>query len=48
MTNAFEYGDALLPDHEEGEGKTYGEEKTDSEPTPPRTGSNTPYINLAT
>jgi hypothetical protein len=42
MTNAFEYGDALLPDHERGEGKPDGESAA------PETGSNTPYLNLAT
>jgi TBC1 domain family member 8/9 len=42
MTNAFEYGDALLPDHEKSE------EKPDGESTTPPAGSNTPYLNLAT
>ncbi|KIM88226.1 hypothetical protein PILCRDRAFT_95565 [Piloderma croceum F 1598] len=42
MTNAFEYGDALLPDHEKSE------EKPDGESTKPQAGSNTPYLNLAT
>jgi hypothetical protein len=42
MTNAFEYGDALLPDREKSEGQT------DGETAPPQTGSNTPYLNLAT
>lgn len=39
MTNAFEYGDALLP-HEEGE--------KGAEPKSPPIGSNQPYLNLAT
>ena len=40
MTNAFEYGDALLP-REEG--------ANDSEPLPsPTIASNLPYLNLAT
>lgn len=42
MTNAFEYGDALLAENVEGE-----DGKMDSDP-PPRRGSNTPYLNLAT
>lgn len=41
MTNAFEYGDALLPQPENAE-------KTDGESTPPPVESNTPYLNLAT
>lgn len=41
MTNAFEYGDALLP-------QTEGDEKTDGGATPPQVESNTPYLNLAT
>jgi hypothetical protein len=40
MTNAFEYGDALLPTPELKEGK---------EPSsPPPVESNQPYLNLAT
>jgi len=43
MTNAFEYGDALLPDHKNGD------EKADDESLlPPQVGSNTPYLHLAT
>jgi hypothetical protein len=42
MTNAFEYGDALLTDNEDGEGKP------DAGSAPQRRGSNTPYLNLAT
>ncbi|KZP13221.1 TBC-domain-containing protein [Athelia psychrophila] len=41
MTNAFEYGDALQPQHEDGEKSADGEK-------PPPSGSNTPYLNLAT
>lgn len=41
MTNAFEYGDALLPQPE-------GDEKSDGESTSSHAGSNTPYLNLAT
>jgi TBC1 domain family member 8/9 len=41
MTNAFEYGDALLPDHEKSEEKPDGESTVQA-------GSNTPYLNLAT
>ncbi|KAG6902023.1 hypothetical protein C0995_005356 [Termitomyces sp. Mi166 len=42
MTNAFEYGDALLPPETDGETK-------DEEPTTPRViESNQPYLNLAT
>jgi pentatricopeptide repeat protein len=44
MTNAFEYGDALLADPVDGEEKADDE----SPPPPPRQGSNTPYLNLAT
>lgn len=41
MTNAFEYGDALLPQSEPPEG--------DEEPgSPPPLASNQPYLNLAT
>jgi len=40
MTNAFEYGDALLPQPE-------ADAISDEEATPP-VGSNTPYLNLAT
>lgn len=41
MTNAFEYGDALLPQPEA--------EKSDGETTPtPTISSNQPYLNLAT
>lgn len=39
MSNAFEYGDALLPQQEDN--------KPD-EDTPPQIGSNQPYMNLAT
>jgi hypothetical protein len=43
MTNAFEYGDALLP---QPEGNT---ESTNTEPaSPPPIASNQPYLNLAT
>lgn len=43
MTNAFEYGDALLPEPEE---PRIGE---DGEPiSPPPIPSNQPYLNLAT
>jgi len=41
MTNAFEYGDALLP-------QPVADETSDGDSTPPRVGSNTPYLNLAT
>lgn len=42
MTNAFEYGDALLPPAND-------EETKDEEPTTPRIiESNQPYLNLAT
>jgi len=41
MTNAFEYGDALLP-----EAKSTGE--TDGEEPAPKIDSNQPYLNLAT
>ncbi|KAG6811223.1 hypothetical protein H0H92_008440 [Tricholoma furcatifolium] len=45
MTNAFEYGDALLPPTEASE----GDDAHDGEPTTPRTiESNQPYLNLAT
>jgi len=41
MTNAFEYGDALLPQPQAKEG--------DAEPESPRpVESNQPYLNLAT
>lgn len=39
MSNAFEYGDALLP-------RSEGSDEEDS--PPPQIGSNQPYINLAT
>jgi hypothetical protein len=42
MTNAFEYGDALLP-QPEATGETDGETTP-----PPPIGSNQPYLNLAT
>ncbi len=43
MTNAFEYGDALLPEAEQSH---IGE---DGEPTsPPPIPTNQPYLNLAT
>lgn len=41
MSNAFEYGDALLPETATGE-------SPDSEDAPPQIGSNQPYLNLAT
>lgn len=41
MTNAFEYGDALQPRPEDVEESADGEK-------PPPSGSNTPYLNLAT
>ena len=40
MSNAFEYGDALLPRPESN--------GTDDEAEPPQIESNQPYINLAT
>lgn len=44
MTNAFEYGDALLPQIPRTEGHN-----PDAEPsTPPPISSNQPYLNLAT
>ncbi|GLB43224.1 putative TBC-domain-containing protein [Lyophyllum shimeji] len=46
MTNAFEYGDALLPQAEEG---TENKSETGAEPPSPRViESNQPYLNLAT
>lgn len=41
MSNAFEYGDALLPE-------TASKESPDSDGTPPQVESNQPYLNLAT
>ena len=41
MSNAFEYGDALLPETTPGE-------SPDSDVTPPQIESNQPYLNLAT
>jgi len=41
MSNAFEYGDALMPEAASGE-------SPDSDGTPPQIGSNQPYLNLAT
>ena len=41
MSNAFEYGDALLPESASGE-------SSDSDGTPPQVESNQPYLNLAT
>lgn len=43
MTNAFEYGDALLPQNQ-----NENAERLDGETTPPPVESNTPYLNLAT
>ena len=40
MSNAFEYGDALLPRPEGAE--------TDGDSPPPQIESNQPYMNLAT
>ncbi|KAH8104027.1 TBC-domain-containing protein [Cristinia sonorae] len=42
MSNAFEYGDALLPDNE------LPEKEVDSPDSPPKTETNQPYMNLAT
>lgn len=47
MSNAFEYGDALLPPNEEHQ----EENTTDSPDSPPKTPTvetNQPYMNLAT
>ncbi|KAJ6621467.1 TBC-domain-containing protein [Mycena sp. CBHHK59/15] len=44
MTNAFEYGDALLPQPEEPQAGEEGEEAT----PPPNIPTNRPYLNLAT
>ena len=41
MSNAFEYGDALLPEAATGE-------SPGSDDTPPQIESNQPYLNLAT
>lgn len=42
MTNAFEYGDALLPEPETKVAETEGDTPS------PKIGSNQPYLNLAT
>jgi hypothetical protein len=47
MTNAFEYGDALLPDYGSDEVKA-DDESTPSPTAASQIGSNTPYLNLAT
>ena len=46
MANAFEYGDALLPQPppDSPENNTFN----DDDPTSPQIGSNQPYLNLAT
>ena len=48
MANAFEYGDALLPQPPSDSPENNTSNANADDPTSPQIGSNQPYLNLAT